>query len=495
MKHKLSIRWRLFIALEAFTLFVLILLWLLQVVFLDDIYKKIKINEIESSTESLPHTSLEDLKEKLVTYTYEKEICGMIYLPPLLEVAYESHTDSPCALELFSYPQLTEIYQYAKNSQGYYLLRYVTTNDMENDQEKNDYTQNYDEYPYRFPINVNKIKLEMDCMISASIITISSGESYLVVLNSVLSPVSSTIDTLKREYLIISVVLFFVSAVLAFAISFYISGPIRSITRTAKQLAEGNYNVDFTSKDPASEIDELAKTLNYAAKELNQTENLRRELISNVSHDLKTPLTLISGYSEVMRDLPGENSPENLQIIIDETKRLTSLVNDMLDISKLEAGIIVLEKSKLSITGLVSELLERYTKLKEQEGYTIHFDYTENVFVYADEIKMSQVVYNLVNNAVNYTGKDKAVFIRQKIVNGMVRIEVEDTGKGITQEEISAIWDRYYRTESAHQRAPVGTGLGLSIVKKILQLHDAHFGVNSTPGHGSVFWFMLPIVP
>ncbi|HBE12754.1 MAG TPA: sensor histidine kinase, partial [Clostridiales bacterium] len=148
------------------------------------------------------------------------------------------------------------------------------------------------------------------------------------------------------------------------------------------------------------------------------------------------------------------------------------------------AVIIVLETSKLSITGLVSELLERYTKLKEQEGYTIHFDYTENVFVYADEIKMSQVVYNLVNNAVNYTGKDKAVFIRQKIVNGMVRIEVEDTGKGITQEEISAIWDRYYRTESAHQRAPVGTGLGLSIVKKILQLHDAHFGVNSTPGHG-----------
>ena len=150
------------------------------------------------------------------------------------------------------------------------------------------------------------------------------------------------------------------------------------------------------------EIEELSNTLNYAAKELSKVESLRRELIANMSHDLRTPLTMISGYGEVMRDIPGENTAENVQIIIDETKRLTNLVNDMLDLSKLQAGAQEINSSSFNITEEIEHIIARYDKLLTNKDFTIQFQYDKPVFVKADIIKINQVIYNLINNAINY---------------------------------------------------------------------------------------------
>ena len=270
-----------------------------------------------------------------------------------------------------------------------------------------------------------------------------------------------------------------------------ISHPIILVNHSAKELAKGNYSIEFAGKD-YREIAELSETLNYAARELEKTETLRKELIANVSHDLRTPLTMIIAYAEVMRDLPGENTPENIQVVIDESSRLTNLVNDMLDISKLQAGVMERNSSVYNLTESIKSVLERYNKLKEQDGYIIDFQYQKDVMVKADEFKMYQVIYNLVNNAINYTGTDKKVEVRQMIKNHTVRIEVADTGEGIAAEALPYVWDRYYKVDKTHRRAVMGTGLGLSIVKNILILHESAYGVESQQGKGSTFWFELP---
>lgn len=202
---------------------------------------------------------------------------------------------------------------------------------------------------------------------------------------------------------------------------------------------------------------------------------------------------MITGYGEVMRDLPGENTPENVQIIIDEAKRLTTLVNDILDISQLQSGTRKINVETFNITESIRGILERYNKLIEQEGYRIYFKSDKDIWVNADPIKISQVIYNLINNAITYTGSDKTVAIIQSSTPKGVKIEISDTGEGISEEMLPLIWDRYYKVDKAHKRAAIGTGLGLSIVKTILDMHGAKYGVESTLGKGSTFWFELTI--
>jgi signal transduction histidine kinase len=203
---------------------------------------------------------------------------------------------------------------------------------------------------------------------------------------------------------------------------------------------------------------------------------------------------MITGYAEMMRDIPGENTPENLQVIIDEASRLSALVSDMLDLSKIDGDGIMPQKSRISLTATVRSVLERYSALVAREGYVISFEADANAYVLADETMMMQVLYNLINNAVSYTGDDKRVVIRQRVENGRVRVSVADSGEGIAPEHIPHIWDRYYKLDKVHRRAAVGSGLGLSIVKSVLCRHGASFGVESKLGAGSVFWFELNAV-
>lgn len=165
-----------------------------------------------------------------------------------------------------------------------------------------------------------------------------------------------------------------------------------------------------------------------------------------------------------------------------------------MDLSKLQAGSGELEKSEFDLTSAVESELCRYNKLRDREGYSIRFRYDALVTVSADRRRIMQVVYNLVNNAVNYTGADKTVLVRQTVENGAVRISVSDTGEGIDPAQLPLIFDRYYRERCTHRRAPIGTGLGLSIVKEIVTAHGGRYGVQSQVGKGSCFWFELPFL-
>jgi signal transduction histidine kinase len=263
--------------------------------------------------------------------------------------------------------------------------------------------------------------------------------------------------------------------------------PLSNITQKAGSLASGNYGETFHAKG-YREVEVLADTLNYAAREIGTTDRLQKELIANISHDLRTPLTLIKGYSEVMRDFPEEITTENMQVLIDETTHLSDLVNDLLDLSRIQTGARVLKSERFDITASIREVCSRYDALLKHRGFTIGFQSDSPVCVCADHSMILQVLYNLINNAVNFSGSDQRVILSQVRVGTRVRISVTDTGDGIKPEDLPLIWDRYYKVDKIHKRAMIGTGLGLSIVKSILEKHSFEYGVESVEGAGSVFY-------
>lgn len=334
---------------------------------------------------------------------------------------------------------------------------------------------------------------ESEVLAYAKIINTSSGERMIVV-ESEITPVASVVDTLRIQLIIVTAVIVVLSIAVAVFLGKLIARPIADTNEKAKSLAKQDYDVTFEG-GRYREITELNATLTYAAEELKKVDSLQKELIANISHDLRTPLTMITGYSEVMRDLPGEMTPENIQIIIDEATRLNSLVTDLLDISRLQSGTADIKQAPFSLTSCIESIFARYTKLKESDGLNIEFEHDGEVFVMGDELRMTQVLYNLINNAINYIGDDKTVVVKQTVEGGRVRVEVIDHGDGIPEEKLAYIWDRYYRVDKEHRRAVIGTGLGLSIVKNILTAHDAEYGVNSALGEGSDFWFTLPVIP
>lgn len=470
---KVSIKWRIFGYFAVFTAAVLGLLWVFQVVFLDDFYKEIKIREIQTSAQTLAkNIDSSDFATTMQNIVQNTQM-SIIVSDENGAKLYDEVTQPNNIFQQFNSRILTQIYIGVSAEPNQTLF------------ERSD-TGQQDEV---VGPDQRSRQRKLVSMLHAQIVKRANGSSVLILLNSTISPVDATVNTLRVQLVCITVIMLVLGLVLALILAKHISRPIVKVNSTAKAFGEGNYDISFEEQG-YREIAELARTLNYAATELNKTETLRRDLIANVSHDLRTPLTMITGYSEVMRDLPGENTPENVQIIIDEATRLTTLVNDMLDISKLQSGTQPFTRTEFNLTQSIRTILLRYSKLTD---YNITFEAPEDVFVNADELKISQVVYNLVNNAITYTGADKVVAIRQEVLDGKVRVEVRDTGEGIPEDKLRDIWDRYYKVDKAHKRAQIGTGLGLSIVKTILDMHGGAYGVRSQEGSGSTFWFELDI--
>ncbi len=216
--------------------------------------------------------------------------------------------------------------------------------------------------------------------------------------------------------------------------------------------------------------------------------------MANVSHDLKTPLTMIRAYAEMIRDISYKDKvkmDKDLSVIIEETERLNVLVNDILDLSKMQADADSLNIEQFDLCELIKEVMRRYDILKTTEDYNFIMELPDNAKVSADKQKMMQVIYNLINNAINYTGDDKKVFIKVSKVKKEYLVEIKDTGKGIKKEEIPYIWDKYYKKDKKHQRNVVSTGIGLSIVKEILTKHKFDYGVKSVPKKGTTFYFKI----
>lgn len=427
---KIKIKWKIFGFLLGFSTILLAVFWIFQTLLLDDMYKSVRKNEIKKAIELV-----------------EKNIDS----PNLNNILFELEHDK----EIFARPTNAFI------------------------------------EPLR-PPRVDKDKRTPETITREKTFRLPDGRKVDFTFYATITPVTATVSTLQKQLYVITVLMIILSIGFALVISAKISRPIVNLNKSARLLAKGNYDTHF-SGNGFLEIAELADTLNTAARELSKTEGLRRELMANISHDLRTPLALIYSYAEMMHDFPNEITPEQTQIIMDETKRLSSLVNDVLDVSRLETGTMKLNLQKYNLTQSIRDTINRMAELLKKDGYEFLFEYSEDIHIAADELKISQVFYNLLINAVNYSNKDKKITIRQEIVDNFVKIEVEDKGDGISKEDLPYIWDRYYKVDKTHKRGVTGTGLGLSIVKKILDLHNALYGVESEKSKGSIFWFCLKI--
>lgn len=483
----IGIKWKLFAYLAAFAAVILIILWLCQVVFLGDIYRTIKTAEIKNAASELSRivNDTDRLSEAVETVSRKNDVCILVLKMLSKETAFKlvsCDAVKNCAIHNMSMSGIFTLYDSAVKNGGKCLQHF-----------------RYDAASHLYVgIKAGESYGDPESIIYSVIVTDTEGNDVFFILNSVVSPVDATVKTLNILLVAVSVIMISLALLLAIFISGKISKPIIDINNSAKALGAGNYDTRFTGNS-YREISELSDTLNYAATELSKVDGLRRELIANTSHDLRTPLTMITGYAEIMRDLPGENTPENAQVIIDESKRLTSLVNDMLDISKLESGNQTVNSEVFDLTETLRQGMERYNQLRTHDGYHIDFSAEENVTVYTDKSKLLQAFYNIVNNAITYTGTDKLVKVEQSVYTDTdddrrwVRISVTDTGEGIPEDKLALIWDRYYKIDSSHKRAAQGTGLGLSIVNKIMKLLGGRCGVQSQVGSGSTFMIEIPV--
>ncbi len=488
---KFGIKWKLFGYMMLFIVMLLGLLWLFQVAFFGEIYKAVRIGEIKRFASEICEASelpSGEIKKLASDISAEKQVCVLVF-DERGNIIADYDVLSDCIIHSMPSRNIYMLYDFASRSGGEKLSTFKL---------EGFHNMGFGEN-FRVPGIMDNADREYDNSTEGIIFTKIAysdirGRNIIVMLNTTVSPVAATVRTLRTELGIISIVMILAAAMLSFLLARRVARPIVRVNESAKALAKGNYSADFTS-DGYKEITELSKTLSFAAEELSKTETLQRELIANISHDLRTPLTMIKGYAEMMRDIPGESTTENVQIIIDEASRLTSLVNDVLDISRIQSGTGQLELADFNLTETVREVIGRFSRLTEQDGYKIEFQSDCSVVVNADRSRILQVVYNFINNAITHAGEDKTVIISQKVVesgeNRWVRIEVTDHGDGISPKDVPYIWDRYYKVDKLHKRSQTGSGLGLCIVKGILELHNARYGVTSGVGKGSTFWFEL----
>ncbi|HZG73993.1 MAG TPA: ATP-binding protein [Chondromyces sp.] len=276
----------------------------------------------------------------------------------------------------------------------------------------------------------------------------------------------------------------------------YMTKPLKEIEEAAKRLSGGDFSTRVTvqTKD---EIGQLAKTFNKMAESIYEEDERKREFLATVSHELRTPLSYIKGYSGALESGMVKNEEEKhrfISIIVRETKRMERLVNDLLDLIKLEGDSFSIEKVPLPIAETVYQTVQRLIPAAGRKGISIHTEIDDGLIIEGDEHRIEQVIFNLVDNSLRYTepGGQIHVYLFQEGKNAV--LEVADTGIGIPEEDVDKVTQRFYRVNKARTRADGGTGLGLSIVENIVKLHSGEVLVSSMFGEGTTVKVTFPLI-
>ena len=449
--------------LIVFIVLVLLLISFLQKTFLADTYKDNKISYLKSVASEVD-TGLKNnnIESVFNTISYSNEVCVRVVTDSIV-IGNEYKEANSCALGKLTSRQLSSIASQTIANGGEKLF-------------DNYYFQSNGQY-------------DGNIYIYSKLSTINN-ENVLILLSTNIVPLKVTLDTMSDQFNIIIIVVVLVTILLALSLSSVIVLPIKRMEKEAKNLPIGKYDSSFIKTD-AKEIESLNNTLAMANQEIIKADRARKELIGNVSHDLRTPLTMIVGYGEMIRDLPEENTPENINVIIDEAKRLSTLVDDLLDLSKVETGEINLHESDVNLSTLLSQLYHQFEPFCKSKDIELELEIKdENVIVHTDGNRAKQVLYNFVNNALQYNdAKDKKIIIGEEKINDAYRLYVYDNGSGIKEEDKEKIWNRYYKVDREHKRFHIGSGIGLSLCKEILEKMGLNYGVDSKYGEYSRFYF------
>jgi signal transduction histidine kinase len=269
--------------------------------------------------------------------------------------------------------------------------------------------------------------------------------------------------------------------------------PLRDMARAAQRMETGDYSqrVHTASRD---EVGQLATAFNNMSAELESLERLRRDLVANVSHELRTPISALRAHLENLLDGVEPADPETLQVMLAQSERLGRLVDQLLELSRLESGELRLNRSAVPLHPLVREVLSEIEVARADRGVRMRDDVPDDLPpVVVDPERVHQVLFNLLDNAVRYTPAGGEVTVSAHAADGSCEIAVADTGPGIAPEHLPRLFERFYRADAARSRGDGGTGIGLAIARSVVEAHGGRIRAESRVGQGSVFTFDLPV--
>lgn len=324
-------------------------------------------------------------------------------------------------------------------------------------------------------------------------ITTNGAPNGMVLIHATMDQLDSVQSDIIRVIYVPFLIMIIISFILLGIISGKIMKPIKKINAVAEEYATGNFEtkMDIHSED---EIGQLAATLEYMASELSKLDEYRKSFISNISHDFRSPLTSIKGYIEAIQDgtIPPEKQDKYLNIVVDETKRLTKLTSGLLELNNYDTYGLWLILKDFDIVSLIRKATSTFEGKCNEKGITIILNnHTEKSIVHGDKVKIQQVIYNLLDNAIKFTPKGKNIYLTITEKNDKVFVSVKDEGCGIPEDSLNKIWVRFYKADASRGKDKQGTGLGLSITREIVKAHGENINVVSTEGVGSEFTFSL----
>lgn len=450
---RIKISYVITISFLVFSVIILGFLWIFQVIFLGDFYRNSALNECKETANTVFETYLDD-SDAISYLKLDDEIGIKIYrVGSTSNVMLYSNVESVNRNDYIENP--TDLFDNV-NSKGYY-----------------------------FSISNGYL-----VYIGSKVI---DYQQYNVILTRPSEDTRLTVNIVKNQMLALSIGSLALCVLMALILGKRISKPINDISDSVELLGPGKYDINFPG-GPYFETQKLSTALRQTAIEINKADQFQRDVMANVSHDIKTPLTLIKSYAEMIRDISGDDKNKrdiHLQTILDETDKLTSLINDILALSKAQADVQDVMK-EFSLSSAVNESIVHFEEHAITKKIQFGYDIADHIHIVGNQEQISEVIYNYFSNAFNYT-TDK-IFVNLYTEGNMAVFEVTDNGSGISEEELTNIWQRYYRSANTHARTK-GTGLGLSIVQTILDKHHYKFGVTSEVGVGSTFYFKAPLVP
>lgn len=447
----------------------LIILWLLQISFLEPYYRSSRsknMKQMISEVERTMHAPIEAEQRNNLRLLFAREnMCGIVY---------NEHGINSLDLAIDAQGQSCYLRQMTSATKMDYI-------DLVNASETATFDVPFRDEQFEQSMTFYAKRFQID------------NQTYYIFVNAPMQLLDSTVEILKNQFITVSFILFSVGTTIALLLSRKLSYPIHAINEAAKKLAKGDFNVKFEGTGYQEAV-ELSETLNYATEEFSKTDELRKDLVANVSHDIKTPLTMIKAYAEMITDISGNDEVlrnQHLRVILDETHHLEKLVNDMLSLSQYEAKVLEINESEFNLKEHIESTIHLFQV--PQDRFKIVCD--KNIRVLADEVKMGQVLYNFINNAIKHNAVEDQIMIKvKKLKDQTVEVSVIDHGEGIPKEDQLYIWDRYAKINKNHQRQMDSSGLGLSIVAAICDATGSDYGVESEVGQGSRFYYTLKTV-
>ena len=478
MKNKRSFKLKLWLYFVLFTALIFIVLWLLQTVFLQNFYNDMLISNIKTTAEQIEKSCTDEnfgeiidrlsLSNSILIYITDSD-ANIIYSSDQFKGVTSKNHDSN-GKRLVDGAKHFGSYRNLPDGFGEFLFALSTS---ENGTYEN---------------TVNGIYTYGKYILS------ESQEKYILYIKTTLDAVGATVDIIRVQLIWGTALSLITGFILSWFIARSFARPVAMLTKKAEHIGEENFSVNF-QKGFCSELDELNDVLDETSRKLKQSRTFQSELLANVSHDLRTPLTMIKGYAEMVRDISRTDEEQchaDIEVIIREADRLSAMVNEILEYSEMQSAETQPAFEKVDFSGLVRRVCGNFQTFYSRENGHIQTDIQDNIKINGNAGRLERAVYNLLDNAVRHNSGGHPVEFHLYCRNGQAILCITDHGTGIPEEERKHIWNRYY---TYRQRDKKGvSGLGLAIVRQIVEMHKGLCTVESTLGQGSTFSIVLHTV-